>query len=144
MSRCAYCKKEGASKKTAVHFWIQNRQKIKELDYCSEACKQKIHKFAVLQKTNANRFTGFVLLWMIAALIIPLALKTITGNPIFFPVGALAMLGILGLIITIYPLGLSTNTKLVEKIGIKYMAFYFRITGILLVVSAFVMIKDRI
>ncbi|MDD3363825.1 MAG: hypothetical protein PHZ03_02465 [Syntrophomonas sp.] len=143
MSRCAYCKKQGADKKTAIRLWGKDRLKTKELDYCSDVCKQNIHYFAEFHNKYAPRFTVFVLVWLFLFLAIPFTLKAMTGNPIYVTVGSPAMMVLMGAVLIRFPIGLST-TKWAERLGIKYTNLYFRLTGVLLLFAGINLIWETL
>ncbi len=142
MSRCAYCKKQGATKKTAIRLWNKDRLKTLELDYCSDACKQNIRDFAKAHNKYAPSFGGIALVWLLLFLGIPYGLKAITGNPIFVTIGSPAMISLMGAVLVAFPLGLTT-TKYYERLGIKYTTMFIRFTGFLMLITGIDMIWVR-
>lgn len=139
MSRCAYCKKQGAIKKTAIRLWNKGKLKTIELDYCSDACKQNIHNFATSHNKYAPSFVMTALVWLLLFLAIPFTLKAITGNPIYIAVGSPAMLALLGAVLITYPLRITT-TQYYEVLGIKYTTLFIRLTGFLMLFTGINMI----
>jgi hypothetical protein len=139
MSRCAYCKKQGATKKTAIRIWIKDKLKTTELDYCSEACKQNIRDFVKSHNKHAPKYGGIALIWIGLFLIIPFTMRLLTGNPIYISVGSPAMIALMGAILIVLPLGLSTM-KYYERLGIKYTTLFIRLTGFLMLITGVNMI----
>ena len=139
MSRCAYCKKKGVTKKTAIRLWKRDRLKTLEFDYCSDACKQNIHGFADFHNKYAPKFAMIALVWLLLFLGVPFALQAITGNPIYVGVGSPSMLALLGAVLIKYPLGIAT-TQYYERLGIKYTTLFIRLTGLLMLITGINMV----
>ncbi|PKM78779.1 MAG: hypothetical protein CVU90_00460 [Firmicutes bacterium HGW-Firmicutes-15] len=139
MTRCAYCKKQGADKKTSIHIWENGSLKTMKMDYCSGACKQNILDFVKSHNKFAPYYGGIALVWLLLFLAIPFAMKAITGNPKYISVGSPAMIALMGVILVIFPLGLS-NTKYYERLGIKLTTLFIRLTGLLMVFTGINMI----
>jgi hypothetical protein len=134
MSRCAYCRKKGADQKTAIRLYDNGKLTTKELSYCSPTCKEQIHAFTESHNRFAPKFTVFAFGWLVLLMVIPLLLKSITGNPVYMEVIPPTMLAIMGAILIKYPLGIVTN-RYYERLGIKYTTWFIRITGILMIAT---------
>jgi hypothetical protein len=134
MSRCAYCKKKGADKKTAIRLYDNGKLNTMELSYCSPTCKQEIHAFTQTYNRFAPKFMLFAFAFLVVLMVIPLLLKTITGNPFYMEVIPPTVLALTGAIVTIYPLGIVTM-RYYERLGIKFTTWFIRLTGILMIIT---------
>lgn len=134
MSRCAYCKKQGADQKTAVRLYNNGRLETMELSYCSPDCKEKIHSFTLLHNRFAPKFMLIAFGFLLLVMAIPLLLKGITGNPLFMELVPPVVLALMGVVLIAYPLGIVT-TRYYKNLGIKYATLFIRLTGLFLILT---------
>ncbi|MCX5780770.1 MAG: hypothetical protein NTV45_08145 [Firmicutes bacterium] len=132
MTRCAYCKKQGASQKTAVRMWTDGKLQTVEMDYCSDNCKQNLHAFTQTYNRFAPKFLLIAFIWAMLMLGLPLLLQTLTGNPIYLAIMLPSVLAFMGLVLIIYPVGIVTRNYY-NRLGIKYTTWFIRLTGLLMI-----------
>jgi len=139
MNRCSYCKKQGASEKTAVRLWNNGKLKTMELSYCSAACKESIHSFAKSYNQFAPKFMSFVLVWMLLFMGVPFALKAITGNPAFLEIVSPILLALMGAALILRPEGIM-SIKYYQRMGLRYFNLFIRLTGLFMIITGLSMI----
>ena len=134
MSRCTYCKKQGADQKTAVRMFVNGKLNTMEWSYCSPACKENIHSFIKSYNRFAPKFMLFVLGWIILMFGMPLLLQALTGNPYFMQVVPPVGMTLMGVALIIFPFGIAT-TQYYRVLGIKYTNLIVRLTGLVMIIA---------
>ncbi len=134
MARCAYCKRQPADQKTAVRSIINGKKNTRELPYCSEICKQKLHSFIQSQNESTPKFRTILMIWTVIFLG-ALATQFLTGSPTFKHLITPALVAIIGVVLIIYPAGMM-DFKYYERVGIKYFNLYIRFTGLIIIITA--------
>lgn len=134
MARCDYCKKSGATQKTAVSIWESGRLRTMELPYCSDSCKHNLHSFAQSYNRFAPKFMLVVLVWILLFIGVPFILRAITGNAYFIGLVSPLLMAFMGLVLLLQPSGIM-SVKYYRRVGIRYFKIFIRITGLLMIAS---------
>jgi len=134
MGRCDYCKKQGASQKTAVRIWDNGKLQTMELPYCSDTCKQNLHSFAESYNGFAPKFMPIVLVWMLLFMGVPFLIRAVTGNSLYIELVSPVLLAGMGVLLILRPQGIM-GVKYYRRMGFRYFTFFIRITGLLMIVA---------
>lgn len=134
MNRCDYCKRKGASEKTAVQIWENGKLKTMELPYCSDSCKQNLHSFAESFNRFAPKFMPIVLVWMLLFMGIPFLIQAVFKNSTYIQLVSPVLLSLMGVVLILWPEGVMT-IKYYRRIGLRYFTLFIRVTGLLMIAS---------
>lgn len=134
MDRCNYCKKPGASVKTAVRIWENGKHRTMEMPYCSDNCKQNLHAFAASYNRFAPKYMSIVLVWMLLFMGVPFLIRAITGNPFYLELVSPVLLACLGILLILRPEGIMA-IKYYQRMGLRYFNLFIRVTGLLMIAS---------
>lgn len=134
MDRCNYCKKRGASAKTAVRIWENGKLKTMELPYCSDRCKQNLHSFAESYNRFAPKFMSIVLGWMLLFMGVPFLIRAITGNSFYIDLVSPVLLACMGVLLILKPEGIMA-LKYYQRMGLRYFNLFIRVTGLLMIAA---------
>ena len=134
MGRCDYCKKQGASQKTAVRIWNSGKLQTMELPYCSDPCKQNLHSFAQSYNRFAPKFMSIVLVWMLLFMGVPFLIRAVTGNSFYIELVSPLLLAFMGIVLILRPQGIM-SIKYYKRMGLRYFTLFIRVTGLLMLVS---------
>jgi hypothetical protein len=139
MDRCDYCKKKGASQKTAVSIWQNGKLQTVELPYCSDTCKQKLHSFSQSYNSFAPKFMAIVLVWLLLFMCIPFLIKVATHNSFYLNLISPILLAAMGILLILRPQGIM-GIKYYRRMGVRYFTLFIRITGLLMIASGVSMV----
>lgn len=134
MARCSYCKKQSSGQKTAIRVVDKGSRHTRELPYCSEGCKQSIHKFIDSHNLWVPRFRTILMIWTLA-FFGAILMQVVSANPMFKSTITPVVLAFIGIILMIYPAG-TMDLKYYERIGIKWFSLYIRLTGLIIIFTA--------